>query len=250
MADGTYRMAGSAFMLSAGREEAFLVTARHVIDGIRSLGLDRVWLRVNLKDDSSRWIKTDATEWIKHPSDSTVDVALLSLAFQQDWDHMMLAGWGITEDKLKSRGVAAGDAVFITGLFRHHQGARRNIPIARHGNLACLNEELISTRFGQMDAFLIEVRSIGGLSGSPVFLNLGPAKSDAGEDYNEIYLFGLIHGHFDMKSGTVDSIIEDFGPNAGQIHVNTGIAIVVPYPKIAEVLAHAKIVGDSRKKSL
>lgn len=156
---------------------------------------------------------------------------------------MMLAGWGITKDKLKSRGVAAGDSVFITGLFRHHQGTRRNIPIARHGNVACLNEELISTRFGQMDAFLIEVRSIGGLSGSPVFLNLGPAKSEEGEDYNEIYLLGLIHGHFDLNSGTVDSIVEYLGPNMGQVHVNTGIAIVVPYPKIAEVLEHGKMVG-------
>jgi hypothetical protein len=134
--------------------------------------------------------------------------------------------------------VATGDAVFITGLFRHHQGARRNIPIARHGNLACLNEESVSTQFGQMDAFLIEVRSIGGLSGSPVFLNLGPAKTEEGKDYEEIHLLGLVHGHFDLNSGTIDSIVEYLAPGKSRVHV-TGIAIVVSHPKIAEVLEHA-----------
>lgn len=230
-------------MLSKHVNEAFLVTARHVVDGIRGLGMESVWLRVNIKDGSSCWIETKVVDWIPHPSDPTVDVTVIPLTFGQNWDHMMLAGWGITEEKLKSRGVAVGDAVFITGLFRHHQGARRNIPIARHGNVACLNEELVSTWLGQMDAYLIEVKSIGGLSGSPVFLNLGPTKTDEGKDYDEIYLLGLIHGHFDLDSGTVDSIVEDFGLGKSRGHVNTGIAIVVPYPKIDEVLEHGKKVG-------
>ena len=66
-----------------------------------------------------------------------------------------------------------GDEVFVVGLFRHRHGTQRNIPIVRVGNLAALTEEKVATNdFGLVDAYLIEARSIGGLSGSPVFLNL------------------------------------------------------------------------------
>jgi hypothetical protein len=80
----------------------------------------------------------------------------------------------ITAEHMQEHEVAVGDEVFITGLFSQRHGTRRNIPIVRVGNLACMTEEKVSTNyFGDMDAILIEARSIGGLSGSPVFLNLG-----------------------------------------------------------------------------
>lgn len=240
MADSSHRMAGSAFMISEGPNKMFLVTAPHVIEGIRSLGYDKVWLRVNVRTKTTKWIETLIKDWFFHPSDSTVDVAILEMSFDPEWDHKMLGGWGISPEKLKQGDVGAGDEVFITGLFRHHHGSSRNIQIARHGNIACLNEETVTTSIGKMDAFLIEVRSIGGLSGSPVFVNLGPSKTPDGEDYDEVYLFGLIHGHFDQKEAEVDSIVEDLGAGSAAINVNTGIAIVVPYQKIEEVIKHAK----------
>jgi hypothetical protein len=54
-------------------------------------------------------------------------------------------------------------------LRAHHTGDLKNVPIVRVGNLASYPSEQIQTRaFGRMEAYLIEARSIGGLSGSPV----------------------------------------------------------------------------------
>jgi hypothetical protein len=70
------------------------------------------------------------------------------------------------------------------------------------GNLAALSEEKISIGSGkEIEGYLIEARSIGGLSGSPVFLNLGSVRSIGGQVKHalgiptRIFLLGLIHGH-------------------------------------------------------
>ena len=43
------------------------------------------------------------------------------------------------------------------------------MPILRMGNLAAYPQERVQVEGVEMDAYLIEARSIGGLSGSPVF---------------------------------------------------------------------------------
>jgi hypothetical protein len=93
------------------------------------------------------------------------------------WDHLVLPiEMSATPDQVRANEVSLGDEVFIVGLFRHHHGTRKNIPIVRVGNLAALTEEKVATKLGLLDAYLIEARSIGGLSGSPVFLNLGVVR--------------------------------------------------------------------------
>ena len=87
----------------------------------------------------------------------------------------------------------------------------RNIPIVRIGNLASLDEEKVQTEGGPIDAYLIEARSLGGLSGSPVFLNLGTVRQikrqvvGAESGAPIIFLLGLIHGHYDTQASTIDS---------------------------------------------
>ena len=85
--------------------------------------------------------------------------------------------------------IRVGSPVGLTGLFVHHHGSSRNIPIVRSGNIAAMTDEPVSTRRGLMTAFLVEVRSIGGLSGSPVFA----------EGVAETGVIGLVHGHFDQR---------------------------------------------------
>ena len=103
--------------------------------------------------------------------------------------------------------------------------------------------ELVATRCGDMEAYLIEARSIGGLSGSPVFVNLGTSRLKDGQvhlstrRYN-FHLLGLMHGHWDVPLLEVDGTSED---SVGQRKVNMGIGIVVPAKKILEALEHPMI---------
>jgi hypothetical protein len=164
MADSTFRFAGSAFFMGqdTGTERVknvFLVTARHVIDGIRKLGLNEVFVRGNTSTGASTWAKCESSNWLVHPTDPSVDVALLRTGVPQGWDHLAIpVSMCATAQRMATHEVGLGDEVFIVGLFRHHHGTRKNIPIVRVGNLAALTEDKVMTDFGLMDAYLIEAR--------------------------------------------------------------------------------------------
>jgi hypothetical protein len=248
MFNGEMKFAGSAFF--AGTEETtnnFLVTARHVVEGIRSKGLDEVYIRVNTSTGDSAWVASPISEWRFHPTDSSIDVAVYRSGPNSTVDHLIISTTKFsTEETLRENAVDVGDEVFVVGLFKHHHGHRRNIPIVRVGNLAAMADEKVMTEsFGPIDAHLIEARSIGGLSGSPVFLNLGIVRhlqntfqhSNSGPIH---FLFGLVHGHYDVQASQVDDAEEDSGQALSTSRINTGIAIVVPIEKVLETMkAHS-----------
>jgi hypothetical protein len=148
-----------------------------------------------------------------------------------------------TEEVIAKRGIGVGEEVFITGLFVNHAGRKRNLPIVRAGNIAQMPEEpvYVGERFGDMEAYLVESRSVGGLSGSPVFAYLDPSRQhtdiSTGKSFLRIgggpryYLLGLMHGHFE-----VDSPNEGLGRLPNSEKINMGVAIVVPVSKILEVI--------------
>src|SRR4029077_15217810 len=117
-----------------------------------------------------------------HP-DESVDLAVLKIGIDGGWDHV---AWpislAITDDQIDAPGqgdrkVELGDEVFFTGLFHPHCGEGKNIPIVRIGNVAALREEPVLNPDGRpADLYLAESRSIGGLSGSPVFMDVLTAK--------------------------------------------------------------------------
>jgi len=241
LADKSYKLAGTGFFLGEHDKPKTvrLVTARHVINAIQSLGLDTVHIRANWQQGGTAWwLESELASW-QFPSDSSIDVAMLA-GFPPHSDHSVIpTSRLVTTDILHSHDVGLGDEVFIAGLFRHRGGQHRNIPIVRVGNIACFPEEKIRvTDFGDIDAILIEARSLGGLSGSPVFLNLGPVRQIHGrlhlaQDDKPFFLLGLIHGHFDSLTSAIDICDAEELEIADQ-RVNTGIAIVVPFTQIDE----------------
>jgi hypothetical protein len=98
---------------------------------------------------------------------------------------------------------------------------------------------------GSIEAYLIEARSIAGVSGSPVFVNVpetlpigfipDPRFKGDPEDINWLrYDFlGLVHGHFDLATLNEDSVIDDSSEAKG---INSGIGVVVPALKVMETL--------------
>ena len=131
--------------------------------------------------------------------------------------------------------IGPGDELFFPGLLVTHHGKNRNLPIIRAGTIAAMREEPVLTKaYGEIDAYLVEARSIGGLSGSPVFVNVGPGRGGIViHEGPSFFLLGLMHGHYDSELTDTDIALED-EPRAGQ--VNMGIAIVIPAEKIREAL--------------
>ena len=69
-ASGETRFAGTGFFLGRVVETVqggigfrYLVTARHVIDGIKDKGISEVLFRGNKKDGTSQWFGTQLADW-------------------------------------------------------------------------------------------------------------------------------------------------------------------------------------------
>jgi len=211
----------------------YLVTAKHVAE--RLAGKPYL-IRMNTKKGSYNYISGAGETWFYHPTDDSVDVAVFPYAPSADvyqYKTISIASF-LTDEIIEQKNIGIGDEVFITGLFAHACGSQRNQPIIRMGNIAMMPDEPLPTETGNMEAYLIEARSIGGLSGSPAFV-----YETVPVGLGNFYLLGLMHGHWDIPPGKKNDFhINDeiFGK------VNMGIAIVVPAKIILEVINHPKLV--------
>lgn len=251
---------GTAFQvllpLAGDYNFGYLVTAKHVIKKVQATSADdKVLLRVNTPEGGNTYVETDVSEWRFHPDDESVDVAILPLRLANQGLETLgipVEGMAVTPEIIEAYDIGAGDEVFITGLFANHYGEHRNLPIVRTGNIALMSDEKVygGEMFGWMDAHLIESRSMGGLSGSPVFVFMGVSRLNektkrlATYRGNLFYWLGLIHGHFDTA---VDDDNEDRAFDNERI--NKGIAIVVPASKILEVI-NQKEFAEIREKTV
>jgi hypothetical protein len=100
----------------------------------------------------------------------------------------------------------------------------------RTGTIAAMPGELITTKLGDTTAYLAEARSIGGLSGSPVFTHLG------GEFIKPVHFIGLVHGHYDLMTDASPASADVLIGSESDKNINMGIAIVVPSDAIVEVI--------------
>ena len=235
---------GTAFFVScrfpsSAHPYTYLVTARHVIKGAKKDGHTDFYVRLNYRKEREGGrgkIIPLPDEW-EYPENEGIDVAVIpftpeTLYFQYVTfpDKAML-----TSEKAKEEGIGIGDDLVITGLFQHRWGEYRNIPIVRSGNIAAMPTEPLVDKEGNLyDAYLVETRSIGGLSGSPVFVirEVMDFERNVVTPDVEIFLLGLIRSHYDLKKQgiTKDTV-------ASEIDVlNTGIAEVVPIQEAVNLI--------------
>jgi hypothetical protein len=245
-----------------------LVTAEHVISGLLSKGHE-IWVRLNLTGGQVREVRIDAQAFRFHPENAKepTDVAVSPFnAVFTDFEtrKMLIAetsplavngdqSFMPSEDFVRDS-IKLGGEVAVIGLFRSHFGTNRNVPILRVGNISTLLGEPVFTKYaGYISAYLIEARSIAGLSGSPVFVvpepttliakgmiggvgNLEHTSKSMGQG---MALLGLMHGHFDIPNLNEDVVADDDAPHQG---VHTGIGVVVPAQKILETIEHPELV--------
>jgi hypothetical protein len=192
-------------------------------------------------------------QWFTHPDATLVDdVAVLVWAPPAELVDYLVFPLSKAVDESTGHGV--GDEVFLPGLFVNHTGTERNIPIVRIGNIAAMPDEPVESKIGPLDAYLVEARSIGGLSGSPVFVNLGLHRIVDGEmkiaTGNMFKLLGMMHGHWTVKAPKKDEAAKDDDDedsarmdDLSDEAINMGIAIVVPIERIKAVINLPQLVA-------
>jgi hypothetical protein len=261
-----YLPGGTAFFVSMKPVPditfGYLFTVKHVLEdmGLDKRSIDKkIYIRYNKINGEVDTLETSVGDWytneVEHGMDSAVDVAVFPLLpHLKIFDHAAFPiRYIVTEKSAKTENIGIGDEVFVSGLFNRRYGNDRNIPIIRTGNIAAMLDEKIKTRYGKTDMYLIECRSIGGLSGSPVFVHKPKLKIVADRnrigaltnltlDFEDEWfrLLGLIHGHWDVDMKRValqpDLMLKDVAE-----FLNMGIALVTPMERAIEVLDHPEL---------
>jgi hypothetical protein len=217
----------------------YVVTAKHCVRDVAGVP-DDVALRINMRKGGSEVIHTDPSGWLLHPS---ADVAVIPInpnpAIVQYRIYPLLSA--ATRDFIDERGIGPGDDVFMPGLLIHHPGKTRIMPVVRIGTIAALPEDPVNLETGEDVVGLLEVRSIGGVSGSPVFVHLPfwrdtekgqsfvsmGGKADSG---GENWLLGVMHGFYPVGRNDPDDV------SGGDEDMNTGIAVVVLVDRIMDLI--------------
>lgn len=237
---------------------SYVVTALHVISSMQKLADKRVFLRVNTHDGGFDIVETNFEDWVRPDhSDGLVDAAVCFFPHNNrdhfDYDSIQ-ESFAITPDQFEANSVGIGNDVYFAGLFVNHYGKRRNETLMRSGTLAAIPTEEVKTRAGNAPVYLVEARSIGGLSGSPVLVEpvtnfMAPDAFEIRAPGNGWYLLGLMQGHWETEIAVGTDTDEKSNNSAGgesdEIDkealerleaVNMGIAMVTPIERILPLL--------------
>jgi Trypsin-like peptidase domain len=226
----------------------YLVTAKHCVEKARQAG--SFFARINSKTGSILYQELKG-EWLFNEDDRS-DVAVLPFEMP---DQAQFAAIPIsmlaTDEVVREKRIGAGDNVVVTGLFTKRSGKTRNIPVLRAGIISAMPVERERDE-EYREAYLIEMRSTGGLSGSPVFVvkdwfvdpdnktpNLGLPR------FSYVFLLflliGLVHGHWD---GSRADIADD--GQRGAEAFNLGIAITSPIQECLQILNGEELTRERK----
>jgi hypothetical protein len=118
----------------------YLVTASHVIEGIKKRSRDpSVYVRLNVGvTDTAVYVEIPHTSWICN-EDARIDVAITPFIHHDALDHLYVpARMFVTDDIIDKQGIGPGDDLYFPGLFSRHAGTKKNVPIVRVGNIASM----------------------------------------------------------------------------------------------------------------
>lgn len=242
------RWGGTGFVLTApneflpGARHLYLVTARHNIE--RALQDGNLWLRFNTAEGRAIMVETDpGGPWVFH-DDETVDVAIANPAAVSDLrlPFALSTEQIFTEHEAEVFDFGIGSELLTMGLFGNREGVERNTPVVRTGIVAAMLGEAIDdgTGYGPYRAYLAEILSMGGLSGSPVLFH-----PTAGTEFPKVsfYLLGIIRSHWDERPPETPSGLPR------REWLNRGIAAITPATAITDMLGTEAMKADRKRNA-
>lgn len=243
------KFSGTGFAVWYGDEQSgipIIVTCKHIAQEIRN----DYYMRVNLKGGGSELLLFGAepSDWILHP-DPSVDLAILPLWLSPA---LSICYYDIRLDAPPDEQVLCGDPVAIVGLFWRRPGVSKNTPVVHSGNVAAIADrsEPIALTAAEGEpgtsvvAHLIHANTMGGLSGSPVFVqkyvhfpnyNLGDNVNHHPVAFGRAKFFGIYQGSF--KIGSRGLVRSDDGGTPAVAQLSVGMGLVVPGEELLRFMA-------------
>ncbi|MGA8747018.1 MAG: hypothetical protein WB507_14305 [Solirubrobacterales bacterium] len=251
--------------ITGNRAAVYLVTAAHVVQKARARSKS-LFVRVN-QTDIWEDLEIPDLAWHEHGES---DVAIAEIQLPEDFRGKTIPLEILaTDDQCQKYDIGEGDDVFMSSLFTEFTGRERDQPIVRFGSVALGRHEPLAVTMPHaettMEAYLVEVRSWGGQSGSPVFVSFMGSSGYAEKRDRPVRakLLGLMHGHYEIPakvnfnpstSSTAPEIITETASaeTKATAPVNAGIGVVMPAQKIIDLLMEDELVAkrDEEKKRL
>lgn len=249
------RIGGTGFLVQkVSQVEGFhyyVVTNSHVIREACS-----PVVRLNNAQGVMDFLELTDDDWTHHPDGHDIAVAPIDIDIDRFGFYPIDTSTFVSLDRLNSDDVGIGQDVFMVGRLINHEGQQRNAPSVRFGNIAMMHHEPVKHFRGHMQqSFLVDMRSISGYSGSPVFVAQPKIieHTDALPYYftvipfHNINFLGVDWGHIP----TYEKVIDGGGnkhPHGWRVQVNTGIAAVVPAWHLDELLNKSEFVVKRQRE--
>jgi hypothetical protein len=232
------RVGGTGFLVSARIDESlsrtYVVTNAHIIEQ------GGKFIRLNTTEGEFNIIESSESEWILHRNKD--DVAIRPIDLDPIFDTWSVSNeWFVTKDVARKFNFGIGDDVFMVGRYIDHEGKQQNLPAARFGNISMMPGELVhqKERNHFQESYMVEMRSLPGFSGSPVFTSIVPPAVERIEGFgaqprNATFytgrplLLGIDWGHFIFKLPVQDE--------RKSVDVYPAMTGVVPAWKIQELI--------------
>jgi len=235
----------------------YAVTCRHVLEGMRERGNGDGFIRLNRRTGVGIYDHRFSFEDWKLSQDSDVAVCRVELPPEADF-------WLYPIQDL-ARNIELGHDIFFVGLFSRLPGVDSVDALVRSGKVARKSARVLLTvndlkqETVEATVHIVESRSWGGESGSPVFiyeqnykLELGHRQQGFSNPFRpppddrvvqDIHpsLFGIMHGHYQIPVEVTNG-----GEKIGGIDVNSGVAVVIPCEHLTSLLMNQDLV-DERK---
>jgi hypothetical protein len=235
------RTGGSGFLAAVPseiipkRQHPYVVSNRHVVEG------GNTCVRLNTIDDRLDVIPLTEQDWFLSDQDDLAIARMPALdhrRFQRKWvniDQML------SIDTVEKYDFGLGEECFVVGRFINHEGRQRNLPSLRFGYLAQMPWEFIRLPHGggyiDQESFLVDIKSVGGYSGSPVFWHPldKSVESRPGVVRDKFFLLGVDWGNLCHWSDVCDASGRPF-QHGLKVDINTGMMAVVPAWKLISFL--------------
>ena len=256
-ADVGKRAGGTGFLVLVDSEVhadigyMYAVTNSHVIREGKS-----PVIRLNSKEGEKRVINVDQGSWMHHQDGD--DVAVCHLWVREDVFRISTIPMSmfVTHDLIQKHDLGPGDETFMIGRFIGLEGRQRNTPTVRFGNVSMMQEPVLHPNRGILqESFLVEMRSLPGYSGSPVFLHMLPySKRPNTEGYlseGGPWLLGIDWSHIADREKVLEKN-EQTGKwepieQGWEVRANSGQMAVVPAWRLQELLFQEEMVLARRR---
>lgn len=256
---------GSGFLVLIESEEepwdgyAYAVTNKHVIEGGCSV------VRVSRLDGETEAIPLAQSQWVPHPTEDLSAALIDGLSPLQHRVTLIPDEMLLTKAACSDLKIGAGDDVYMVGRFIKHDGRQRNQPFVQSGIISLMPTDVVvewdenKTPTKTEELFLVEMRSLSGCSGSPVFFQFpltastSPRLTPENKELIRLrWLLGIDCAHFTIDEKVVElvgrGVRKEREKTPYVTESNAGQMMVVPAWKLRELLDDPRFETDRRQK--